>query len=115
MAECWKCGAQLDLPSGPLSFRATCEQCGSALHSCINCKNFRPGSGLPNQCAIPGTDFVADREGSNFCEEFLLAGTKIKSKVDPDAIKRRLFGEDGADEKRPPDNPKGRFDSLFGD
>ena len=26
--------------------------------------------GKPNDCAVPGTEYVRDREAANFCEEF---------------------------------------------
>ncbi|WP_154017857.1 hypothetical protein [Candidatus Protochlamydia phocaeensis] len=70
---CWHCGASLSDPLyGKLSFREVCDKCGSSLHCCRNCKNYRPG--LPNDCAVPGTDYIADREANNFCEDFTLLG-----------------------------------------
>ena len=71
--HCWKCGTELeDPPSGKLPFRATCDHCTSWLHCCKNCNYYQPG--LSNDCKMPGTEYVADREGSNFCEEFQLKG-----------------------------------------
>ena len=71
--NCWNCGFVMPEPSwGKLSFRALCDKCDAALHCCKNCKNYKPG--LPNDCAIPGTDFIADRTANNFCEEFSLLG-----------------------------------------
>lgn len=70
---CWVCGASLPpLEYGKISFRATCDKCGAALHCCKNCKHYKPG--LPNDCAVPGTDFISDREANNFCEEFSILG-----------------------------------------
>lgn len=88
---CWNCGKQLPVPQfNKISFRATCDFCDAALHCCKNCKYYKPG--LPNDCAVPGTDFIPDRTANNFCEEFSLLG------------------------KAPPpkdDNAKKRFEGLF--
>ena len=89
--KCWHCGASQELSSqGKLAFRASCTKCHSWLHCCKNCKNYKPG--LPNDCAVPGTDYIADREANNFCDEFQLLGVAPPAKVDPKAIEKRLFG-----------------------
>jgi len=90
--ECWKCGKALNLPEGKLSFRATCDHCHAWLHACCNCRHYRLG--LPNNCAIPGTEYVADREGANFCEEFSLLGKAAEQGEGPDQVAKRLFGDD---------------------
>lgn len=88
---CWSCGALLsDLSYGKISFRALCEKCQAGLHCCQNCKHYKPG--LPNDCAVPGTEYIADRQANNFCEDFLLLGK-------PPA--------------KPNSNAKRRFDDLF--
>lgn len=90
--KCWKCGAeQEDPPGGKLSFRATCSVCHAWLHCCRNCKNYKPG--LPNDCAIPGTDPISDREANNFCDEFQLLGKAPAAKKDAKEIEKRLFGD----------------------
>ena len=69
--QCWKCGASLsDPPGGKLPFRASCDVCVAWLHCCRNCKHYKPG--MPNDCLIPGTDYIADREAANYCEEYHL-------------------------------------------
>jgi len=109
---CWKCGKeQEDAPSGRLAFRAICEACSAWLHCCCNCQNYKPG--LPNDCASPGTEHIADREACNFCEEFQLLGKGPIKKGDPKKAAYRLFGKE---EKRSEDrSSKDRFDSLFKD
>lgn len=72
-----------------IGFRAVCPHCGIDLHTCTNCRYYAPGK--PNDCAVPGTDFVRDREAANFCEEF-------KVKLDPSPSRK--------DEKK-------KFNSLF--
>lgn len=64
---CWKCGKPLEIQE-KIPFRATCPHCHAYLHSCKNCKNYSPG--LPNDCKIPGTDPISDREAGNYCDEF---------------------------------------------
>lgn len=82
--NCWKCGAIITVPlGGKLSFRAECDVCYAALHCCQNCKYYKIG--LPNDCAVPGTEYIADRQANNFCEEFsvLGKGPDPKKKVSP--------------------------------
>jgi hypothetical protein len=86
--NCWKCGAKLEESSlGKISFRAICEKCHSWLHCCKNCVNYKPG--LPNDCYIPGTEFISDREASNFCEEFKILGVFAGIK-DGEAAKKKF-------------------------
>ncbi len=69
MAQCWKCKATLEVPR-VVPFRATCAVCDVDLHVCVNCRHYAPGK--PNECAVPGTEWVRDREKSNLCEDFAL-------------------------------------------
>jgi len=88
--NCWKCGAFLEKLDRKTSFRALCDSCGISLHCCKNCKHYAPGRA--NDCAIHGTERIADREANNFCEEFELLG------IPP---------------SQPPQNKKKGFDDLF--
>jgi hypothetical protein len=106
--KCWSCGFESKDPDRrKLSFRELCEKCHAALHCCCNCKHYKPGQ--PNDCSIPGTDFVSDRTAANFCEEFSLHGEGPSQKKDPNETARRLFG-DSSDPSL-----KKVFDSLFKD
>lgn len=70
MKACWKCGnAWKEL--GQPGVRDYCEKCDTYWHSCKNCKYHDPNA--HNQCKIPGTEMVADRERANHCDEFELA------------------------------------------
>lgn len=82
--NCWICGAHLN-HKDKISFRATCETCNGDLHCCKNCKFYSPGR--PNDCAVPGTDFIADRSKNNFCEEFSILG-RGPAQNKPEAKKR---------------------------
>jgi len=108
--KCWSCGAELNI-LGKISFRENCESCDTALHCCCNCVYYKPG--LPNDCMVPDTDYVADRTTNNFCEEFKILGKGPEAKVDPKSIAKKLFGDDG--EPQSDIDPKNRFDNLFGD
>jgi hypothetical protein len=70
--------------------------------------NYKPG--LPNDCAVPNTEYIADREARNFCEEFELLGAGPKKTANPDDVSRHLFG--GSESE---DSPKKGFNDLFKD
>lgn len=89
--KCWKCGTEQETSDGKVSFRAVCDRCNFGLHSCCNCRFYQPGRA--NDCLIPGTEFVSDREANNFCDEFKAATTDWK----------------------PPKKDFGGFDGLFRD
>lgn len=88
--ECWKCGQALSVLK--ITFRTLCDQCNASQHCCKNCKFHAKGK--PNECLVPGTELVVDREKMNFCEEYSPIGKKQeKSGPTPEDVSRRLFGE----------------------
>lgn len=110
--KCWKCDTvQSSLPDGKLPFRATCEKCDFYLHSCKNCKFFKPGQ--PNDCMVPGTEPVRDRESFNYCEEFAWREEKGTTRTSTSEAAKKLFGDDDTSEDK--SDPKDKFNSLFGD
>jgi len=112
--KCWQCDATLPDPEfGKLTFRAECEKCGAALHCCRNCKYYHPGK--PNDCEVPGTDYIADRAKANVCEEFRLRiPAQPTSQPNVQDIESRLFG-DFPPTDAPKTSPKDKFNSLFKD
>lgn len=107
--KCWNCGAETSDPfAGKLSFRAECDACGASLHCCRNCTFYTPGK--PNACAVPGTDFVADRAAANLCEEFKILGKGPSPTPSPSDAAKRLFGDDLPADGQ---DPKRRFNALF--
>ncbi len=66
--NCWKCHKLISEQPIKLSFRAECQHCGIDLHTCAGCRYYALGK--PNDCLVPGTDFIRDRQARNFCEEF---------------------------------------------
>lgn len=85
-----------------IGFRAACIHCGADLHVCKNCRYYAIGK--PNDCLVPGTDPVTDRERSNLCEEFK-PKTPAEEQKSMDKAKR-LFGDDDIPKKK-------SFDDLF--
>ena len=96
---CWKCAGKTPLP---IRFRTVCPHCEIDLHCCKNCRYYSPGK--PNDCTVPGTEFIRDREAANFCEEFKV---KIAQEEQGSIEKaRRLLNLEGEENKRD-------FNSLF--
>lgn len=76
-----------------IGFRSECLHCGVSLHVCKNCRNYRPGK--PNDCLVPGTDPISDREAMNFCEDFSLAPSTPTTDAEAARKKaRKLLGLD---------------------
>ena len=90
--NCWYCKAPLSsLSFGKISFRAICDRCDHDLHCCKNCKYYKPG--MANECSVPGTEWVSDREKNNLCEEFSLftKGCEMKGcEMKADDAKKRF-------------------------
>lgn len=102
MIVCWKCKKIVSEEPVKIGFRASCPHCSSDLHVCVNCRYYSPGK--PNDCSVPGTDYVRDREASNLCEEF-----KLKTSEPPRSSSTKpLFSDDSPPKKRD-------FKSLFKD
>ena len=117
MAQCHNCGREwvtqkrVKVPG----VKETCEGCEAYLHSCLNCR-FHDLS-AHNQCAIPKTEWVADRAKANFCDQFEWrlpgpADERIKAGGDARRAGDALFGEDEASAG---EECRTDLDSLFGD
>jgi len=89
--KCWHCGRELENLIR-IPFKEICPHCSSYLHCCKNCKNYKIG--MPNDCLIPGTEYIASREGINYCEEFSLGKTGFQQGADPSKVLKKLFGND---------------------
>jgi hypothetical protein len=77
--SCWKCRKVVSEINIKIGFRAQCPHCGVDLHTCTNCRYYCPGK--PNDCSVPGTEWIKDREAMNFCEEYAL---KLPSSLNDD-------------------------------
>lgn len=111
---CHRCGSPWVSEQKRPGFKEICAGCGAYLHCCKNCRFYDPSA--HNQCRIGTTEWVADRERANFCEEFEWAENgKNIAKSDTGKARsgfEQLFGGTLGDtgEKRPRD-----FEGLFGD
>lgn len=63
--KCARCGAEIAGYSAP---DATCAKCGTALHSCVQCSYFDPGSRF--ECMQPVQTRIAPKDGPNTCTLF---------------------------------------------
>ena len=90
---CFRCGLEYD--SQAIGFKAVCSRCESWLHSCRQCSLFDSNA---SRCRSLTTESVKDREGLNYCEEFVPgnapseAGSKPSAEVTRESF-NRLFGE----------------------
>lgn len=109
---CHKCGAPWDSDKCQPGFKETCAKCSAYLHCCKNCRFHRLSA--HNQCAIPNTDWVGNRSGLNFCEEFEFRTDTAAAEPSPetrDSARNAfdcLFHDDAATDTRPKS-----FDDLF--
>lgn len=83
MRRCHDCGKPWTEKGQP-EISATCPHCYAFMHCCMNCRFF--DAYAHNKCRIPTTEWVADREKNNFCDEFEFKddsdSTTKKSSVD---------------------------------
>jgi len=115
MKRCYRCGNEWVSERKQPLFKELCDGCSSYSHCCMNCRFYDEHA--HNHCRIPTTEWVTDREGANFCEDFEFADTEIDQVADE--VKRTakealqtLFEEAGHDpEPKGPDD----FKKLFGD
>jgi len=123
MKRCYKCGKEWNGGKerpGPKEF---CDGCSAYLHCCLNCRFYDEGA--HNKCYIPNTEYIADKTGGNFCDEFEFGDDETdnrpgrrgvflsdgKKKTDAHDAFNKLFG-DNQDEV---DVGSSDFEQLFGD
>ena len=118
MKRCHKCGKEWVAEKRQPGPKDSCDACTAYLHCCKNCRFHDPT--VHNQCRIPNTEWVGDRAGLNYCDEFEFAEASGAAGATGKADKARdalgaLFGEavEGTDTTR--DGAKSSFDKLFGD
>ncbi len=64
--KCAGCGTEIDL--GTVGFGAVCPRCGAYLHACVQCRLYDSAA---ERCRSLTTEPVRDREGRNYCGEFV--------------------------------------------
>lgn len=97
---CFQC-KRLHEELGTIPFRAECVSCGSDLHVCKTCRFYSQGK--PNDCLIPGTEFIRDRGAANFCEEYAPSDMSTHSPPHSSTYEKakRLFGEEPPKKRNP--------------
>lgn len=115
MKQCHCCGYEWVSTLKQPAVKEICEGCNAYLHSCFNCR-FRKRH-VHNECEIPNSDWVADREGCNFCDWFEFKDSTGDNGADPKQAAARdsfdaLFGDGGDDIT---DVGADAFDELFDD
>jgi hypothetical protein len=115
MKRCHKCGSEWISEKKQPAVKEYCAVCTAYLHCCLNCRFHDPHA--HNQCYIPNTEWVSDRAGGNFCDEFEFADRDATAPASMgkqrahEALKG-LFGDvDDEGIKKGPDD----FKELFGD
>ena len=115
MRKCHRCGAEWDSVKRVPGVKEFCAKCTGYLHCCLNCRHHNPA--YHNQCAIPNTDWVGDKAGANFCDEFefLDAATQSQKKDGAQSVHTALDGLFG-DAPAPSESEKlDQFKRLFDD
>lgn len=92
--KCARCGQEIAGFSAP---DATCNRCGTALRSCVQCSSFDPGSRF--ECMQPITVRVAPKDAPNTCPLF-----------EPRVQVQR---QTGSAREAGPTSAKDAFDKLF--
>lgn len=65
--SCWSCREDTDMDD-KVRLKDECPHCRADMHSCKNCQYYDPGA--HNQCAETISEYVPDKERSNFCGMF---------------------------------------------
>lgn len=113
MRACYKCGAEIAI-HGRVPFKELCPSCESFLHCCRNCRLYDPYA--HHHCMSRTTEFAADVERGNFCDEF-----EFRESEPPKSSSQRLAKGDvkeappaaaSASGSRPL-SPREKFENLF--
>lgn len=88
MKTCYKCRSPYFKEEKP-GFQEVCEECGSYIHCCCNCRFYEEFS-RPN-CREPSTDAVSDPNGMNHCEYFVFKSSRglVEDPEDPEMRRQR--------------------------
>jgi len=74
MIRCAFCNKEIQFEK-KVSRNDTCPHCGRDLHCCLQCKFYDLGS--YNECKEVMAERVVDKDRNNFCDYFVLKGTKV--------------------------------------
>jgi len=115
MKQCHKCGREWTAEKKQPAVKDFCEGCTAYLHCCLNCRHYDPAK--HNQCAIGTTEWVGDKAGANFCDEFEFqdAGAIRAESAATDKAREALQGLFGTKEPLPDGERLDSFKKLFGE
>jgi len=116
MKRCHRCGHDWVSDKRQPGVKETCPGCNAYLHCCLNCR-FHDKS-RHNECQIPNTEWVGDRAGCNFCDEFeFVTGDRTAKDADKKNAAQTAFDSmfGGGDEDGLSEKGRDAFDKLFGD
>ena len=119
MRQCHYCGVEWNSDKAVPGVKEFCEHCDAYLHCCLNCRYYDPA--VAQQCAIPNIEYIADKAGASFCDEFEFRVTQGGAKTDSgEARARAAFSAMFGDQEGPPGTPDGAtgregFRRLFGE
>ena len=74
MIRCAFCNKEIEFEE-KISRNDTCPHCGRDLHCCLQCNFYDLGS--YNECKEVMAERVVDKDRTNFCDYFVLKGTKV--------------------------------------
>lgn len=114
MRMCHNCGTEWLSDKKVPGVKEFCDKCSAYLHCCLNCRHYNPA--FHNQCAIPTTDWVGDKAGANFCDEFEFKDTGAPSRDagEAEAARKTLEGLFGETSTRSDSEKLDQFKKLFG-
>lgn len=83
--KCARCGERL---ATPVALEATCPKCHVALHSCLQCASFDPGSRFECQQTIPAR--ISPKDAANRCTHYEAKVTieKETSSAGPPSVRK---------------------------
>lgn len=115
MKRCHRCESDWVSDKKEPGPKDICPECSAYLHCCLNCRYYAPS--LHNECQIGTTEWVGDKEGCNFCDEFEFAEAELMVGRDGQAHEAREAFDKffGASEYKRDQDRLDAFKRLFGD
>ena len=80
---CFKCNNEVEFERIKMARTDTCPHCEQDMHCCRNCEYWDPG--CHNQCREHITEYITERERSNYCTNFTFKDGQGESKDLSDA------------------------------
>lgn len=87
MPSCFSCKKEIQVLDR-VGRSETCSHCGADLHCCRNCEFYDPKA--YNECREPMAERVLEKDRSNFCDYFQVAGKAYSAEEKGREAKRKL-------------------------